>query len=94
MTDKCEKCGALYGEEMRVGDKTYCVCEYCRDSMYELANGACMAYLNGSAFLLGFKGREIPELKRLFALSKNEDIRKMVKFLEDVESDMPKEEEE
>ena len=95
MTGRCMRCGTLYGEEIRVGDRTYTLCDDCHDFLKELFEGVAEGLVRGHMIcFIGFRAMDIPELKRLFALSENEDIRKMVEFLEGVEADLPKEEEE
>ena len=55
----------------------------------EIAEEVARMYLSGeSDCFIGIRAKDIPELKRLFAQSESEDIRKLVDFLEDVEADI------
>lgn len=59
------------------------------DETYMIVEGVVRTYLCGeSDCFIGFRAKEIPELKRLFAQSESEDIRKLVGFLEDMEADI------
>ena len=92
---KCTRCGSFKAELKEIDGDTYYVCEDCFEDAKEYSQFVLRSFLNGdSDCYIGFKGREIPELKRLFAQSENEDIRRLVEFLEGVEADLPKEESE
>ena len=55
----------------------------------EIAEEVARMYLSGeSDCFIGIRAKDIPELKRLFAQSESEDVRKLVEFLEDVEEDI------
>ena len=95
MTDKCERCGSPRIKRVMFEDSTYTLCDDCHDFLKEVFEGVAEGLVRGHMVcFIGFRAIDIPELKRLFAQSENEDIREMVKFLEDVEADLPKEEEE
>ncbi len=97
MTDKeigsCFRCGSPEGRRKTIWKNEYCVCKYCEDDAKYLAKGVAHMYLCGeSDCFIGIRAKDIPELKRLFAQSESEDIRKLAEFLEDVEADIyPKE---
>lgn len=90
---KCVRCGSLDGRKKTIAGKVYQVCEYCEDNVKEIIDAVVNRYLEAhNECFIGFRRCDIPELKRLFAQSESEDIRKMVGFLEDVEADIwPKE---
>ena len=92
-TGSCFRCGSPKGKLKTIWNDVYYVCKYCECEMEEIVEGVVHAYLRSeSDCFIGIRAKEIPELKRLFSQSKNEDIRKLVKFLEDVEADIwPKE---
>lgn len=90
---KCVRCGSLKGSLKTLWDDVYCVCRHCECEAEEIVEGVVNSYLcDGSDCFIGIRAKDIPELKRLFAQSENEDIRKLAGFLEDVEADIyPKE---
>ena len=88
MTQSCERCGSPDAKKSTFGDETYYLCKHCRDTVSEIMNGVAVLYIHKQAdAVIGFKTKEIPELKRLFAMSADENIRKLIKFLNEVESD-------
>ena len=98
MTDKeetgtCVKCGSPNGKLKKIWNSEYYVCRSCEHAAEEVVEEVEHAYLcSESDCFIGIRAKDIPELKRLFAQSESEDIRKMVGFLEDVEADIgPKE---
>ena len=97
MTDKeigtCFRCGSPRGKLKTIWNDAYYVCRPCECAAEEIAEGVVNTYLCGeSDCFVGFRAKDIPELKRLFAQSESEDIRKLVGFLEGVEADIwPKE---
>lgn len=98
MTDKeetgsCFRCGSPKGKLKTIWNDVYYVCKPCECETEGIVEGVAHAYLWGeSDCFVGFRAKDIPELKRLFAQSENEDIRKLVGFLEGVEADIyPKE---
>lgn len=95
-TGRCFRCGSPRGRPKTIGDDVHYVCRSCEHAAEEIIEGVAHAYLCGeSDCFIGIRAKEIPELKRLFAQSESEDIRKMVGFLEDVEADIrPREVEE
>lgn len=95
-TGSCSRCGSPKGKLKTIWNDEYCVCRCCERGAEEAAEAVANLYLRGeSDCFIGFRAKDIPELKRLFAQSESEDIRKMVEFLEDVEADIwPKEEKE
>lgn len=93
MTEKCIRCGSSDAEERMFGNKWYWLCDGCCNDAIGLIEGLIDRYVhNNSDYFIGFTGKEIPELKELFAKAKNEDIRKLVKFLEGIEYDLRMEE--
>ena len=101
MTDKeetgsCFRCGSPRGKLKTIWNDVYYVCRFCECTTEGIVDGVAHAYLCGECdCFIGIKAKDIPELKRLFAQSESEDIRKFVKFLEGVEADIrPKEVEE
>ena len=96
MTGNCSRCGSPKGKLKTIWGSDYYICRRCEREAEEYAEEVANLYLRGeSDCFIGFRAKDIPELKRLFAQSESEDIRKMVKFLEDVKSDIyPKEEKE
>lgn len=90
---KCVRCGTSGGRRRTIAGKVYQVCDSCEDNIKEIIDSVVKMYLEAhNECFIGFRAKDIPELKRLFAQSESEDIRKMVKFLEDVEADIwPKE---
>ena len=101
MTDKeetgsCVRCGSPKGKLKKIWNDEYYVCKSCECAAEEVVEEVALSYLcSESVCFIGVRTKDIPELKRLFAQSENEDIRKMVGFLEDVEADIyPKEVEE
>lgn len=92
-TNSCFRCGSPRGELKTLWNDVYYVCRRCECEAEEIVEEVSSLYLNGeSDCFIGIRAKEIPELKRLFSQSESEDIRKLVKFLEDVEADIwPKE---
>ena len=91
-TGSCFRCGSPRGVLKTIWNNVFYVCRRCECEAEEYAEQVANLYLNGeSDCFIGFRAKDIPELKRLFAQSEDEDIRKLVGFLEDVEADMPKE---
>jgi len=93
MTDKeetggCIKCGSPKGRPKTIWGDEYYVCKYCEDEAKGIARGVVRMYLCGDDCFIGFRAKDIPELKGLFAQSENEDIRELVEFLEGVEADI------
>ena len=90
---KCVRCGSPRGKLKTIWGSAYYICRYCERVAEEYAEQVANLYLRSeSDCFIGFRAKDIPELKRLFAQSESEDIRKMVEFLEDVETDIwPKE---
>lgn len=96
-TGKCIKCGSPRGYlRTSWNNDAYHVCGHCEREAEEIAEEVTHTYLCGeSDCFIGIRAKDIPELKRLFAQSESEDIRKLVGFLEGVEADIwPKEGEE
>ena len=92
-TGSCFRCGSPKGKPKTIWNDVYYVCRPCECEMEEIIEEVAHAYLcSESECFIGIRAKDIPELKRLFAQSENEDIRKLVGFLEDVEADIwPKE---
>ena len=92
-TGSCFRCGSPKGKLKTIWNNVFYVCRRCECEAEVYAEQVANLYLNGeSDCFIGFRAKDIPELKRLFAQSESEDIRKMVEFLEGVEADIwPKE---
>lgn len=87
---KCERCGSDNGRITEISDEYHVLCMHCSDDLELILDGISKIYVEEHAeFFIGFKAKDLPELKRLFALSEDEDIRKLVGFLEEVEADLP-----
>lgn len=89
---RCVRCGSPNGRRRVIAGKAYQICEYCEDNIKEIIDAVVNKYLEAhNECFIGFRRCDIPEVRRLFAQSENEDIKRLVEFLDDVEADMPKE---
>ena len=88
-TGRCFRCGSPRGRPKTIGDDVYYVCRSCEHAAEEIIEEVEYAYLYSECdCFIGIRAKDIPELKRLFAQSESEDIRKLIRFLEDVEADI------
>jgi len=90
---KCVRCGTSGARRKTIAGKVYQVCDFCEDNVKEIIDCVVKMYLEAhNECFIGLRRCDIPEVKRLFAQSENEDIRKLVEYLEDVGTDIwPKE---
>ena len=95
-TGKCFRCGSPRGHLKTIWNDAHYVCRSCEHAAEEIIEEVEHAYLYSECdCFIGIRAKDIPELKRLFAQSESEDIRKLVGFLKGVEADIwPKEVEE
>lgn len=88
-TGRCFRCGSPRGKPKTIWNDVHYVCRSCEHAAEEIIEEVEHAYLCSECdCFIGIRAKDIPELKRLFAQSESEDIKKLVKFLEDVEADI------